>query len=98
MLKNFPQLPVNKNCADKWRENPEHLKKCACLELEVKELYLLFTNSLQNAKENLKKCKCEKSEKVRVSDDNCAWCERCEKSIAVASKKRVIKNRNDPRF
>jgi hypothetical protein len=46
----------------------------------------------------LKECKCEKSEKVRVSSDYYAWCERCEGNISVASKKRVIKNRNDPRF
>ena len=39
-----------------------------------------------------------RSEKFRVSSDDYSWCEKCKKSISVASKKRVIKNRNDPRF
>jgi hypothetical protein len=46
----------------------------------------------------IKECGCEESEKVRVKSDNYAWCEICDKTIAVASKKRVIRNRNDPRF
>jgi hypothetical protein len=49
-------------------------------------------------KKELKKCQCVKSEKFRVESDNWTWCEICEKEIEVASKKRVIKNRNDPRF
>jgi hypothetical protein len=58
----------------------------------------LFSNSLKECQKKLKECKCVKSEKVRVDSDYYAWCERCEESITVASKKRVIKNRNDPRF
>jgi hypothetical protein len=58
----------------------------------------LFTNSLQESQAKLTKCSCQKSKKVRVSNDYYAWCERCEREIAIASKKRVIKNRNDPRF
>jgi hypothetical protein len=98
LLKNFSQLPVNKNCSDQWIKDKDHLNNCDCLEAEAKELYLLFTNSLQKQQELLKKCSCKESEKIRVSDDNYAWCEICEKSISVASKKRVIKNRNDPKF
>ena len=64
----------------------------------MKELYLLFANSLKESKEKLEKCQCKTSEKVRVGDDNYAWCESCEREISVARKKRVIKNRNDPRF
>jgi RNA polymerase-binding transcription factor DksA len=97
-LNNYQCLPVNKKCANKWRENPEHLKNCACLETEAQESYLLFSNSLQKSKEKLKECACETSPKVRISSDNYAWCEKCETSIPVASKKRVIKNRNDPKF
>ena len=48
--------------------------------------------------EKLKNCSCKKSEKFRVSSDDYAWCEKCERVIKVASKKRVIKNRNDPKF
>jgi hypothetical protein len=58
----------------------------------------LFTNSLKKSEEKLRKCRCEISQKVRVSSDDYAWCERCERSISVASKKRVVKNRNDVRF
>ena len=59
---------------------------------------MLFSNSLKEKEEKLKECKCEESEKVRVDSDYYAWCERCERSIMAASKKRVIKNRNDVRF
>jgi len=98
-LENFSQLPVNKNCADKWLKDRNHLNNCQCLEVETKESYLLFTNSLQKSKERLEKeCKCESGSKVRVSSDYYAWCERCGESILAARKKRVIKNRNDPKF
>jgi hypothetical protein len=80
-------------------KDKEHLpNKCACLEREVWELYLLFAGSLREIEEKAKDCQCKENKKVRVDSDNYAWCERCEKSIRVASKKRVIKNRNDPRF
>jgi len=68
------------------------------LEQEAQESYSLFANSLQKSKEKLKECQCETSEKVRVDSDYYAWCEKCGKTITVASKKRVIKNRNDPKF
>lgn len=97
-MDNYRCLPVNYKCADKWLKDKEHLKNCDCLEQESQELYLLFVNSLKRYEEQLKECKCEISEKVRVSSDDYAWCERCEESIPVASKKRVIKNRNDPKF
>lgn len=97
-LENFSRLPVNKNCADKWLKDKKHLENCDCLEIEAQELYLLFSGSLQRYQEQLKDCQCETSEKVRVDSDYYAWCERCEESIMVASKKRVIKNRNDPKF
>ena len=38
------------------------------------------------------------SEKVWINSDYTANCQGCEREISVASKKRVIKNRNDPRF
>ena len=98
-LENYQCLPVNKKCADKWLKDKEHLpNKCDCLEREVQETYLLFANSLKENKEKLEECQCETSPKVRVASDDYTWCGSCDKTIAVASKKRVIKNRNDPRF
>jgi hypothetical protein len=41
-LKNFSQLPVNKNCADQWIKNKRHLEKCVCLEKESKECLKSF--------------------------------------------------------
>jgi len=52
----------------------------------------------EKCQKKLKECQCIKSEKVRIDSDDYAWCEICEGSIPVASKKRVIKNRNDPKF
>ena len=97
-LEKFSQLPVNAKCAKEWLKDREHLDKCDCLEVEVQKLYELFANSLKEMEERLKDCQCKRSEKVRVSSDYYAWCERCEGSIKAASKKRVIKNRNDVRF
>ena len=97
-MEQFRCLPVNAECARKWLKDKEHLRDCRCLEAEAKELAELFIGSLKEMEEKLKDCKCEKSEKFRVSSDYYAWCERCEVSIFAASKKRVIKNRNDPRF
>jgi len=104
-LSKFQCLPVNANCAKEWLKDKEHLKKCACLEQEIhqarqraEEWVKYLAHSLQEKQELLKKCSCQKSEKFRVDSDYYAWCERCEESISVASKKRVIKNRNDPRF
>jgi hypothetical protein len=89
---------VNVECAKKWLKDKEHLKNCRCLEKEAQKLVDLFSNSLRKMEEKLKDCRCETSKKVRVDSDNQTSCERCEKSVAIASKKRVIKNRNDPRF
>jgi hypothetical protein len=98
-LDNYQCLPVNAGCADKWLKDKEHLpNQCACLEKEAQETYLLFANSLREMEEKLRECACEMSEKVRVGSDYYAWCESCDKTIEVASKKRVVKNRNDPRF
>jgi RNA polymerase-binding transcription factor DksA len=97
-LENFSQLLVNADCAREWVKGKEHLKSCNCLEAEVKNLVDLFTGSLKEYHQKLEKCSCKKSEKVRVESDNYAWCDKCGESIPVASKKRVIKNRNDPRF
>lgn len=97
-LENFSCLPVNKNCADQWKKDKNHLNNCDCLEQKVQEIYLLFTNSLQENKEKLVNCSCKKSKKVRVSSDYATNCQGCEREISVASKKRVIKNRNDPKF
>ena len=65
---------------------------------ETQKLVELFTNCLKENKQKLKNCQCKTSEKVRVSSDDYAWCDKCEVGIPAASKKRVIKNRNDPRF
>ncbi len=97
-LEKFQGLPVNKNCAELWIKDKQHLDNCRCLELEAQESYLLFASSLQKIRDKLEKCVCEVSEKIRVSSDDYAWCKKCKKTIAAASKKRVIKNRNDPRF
>jgi hypothetical protein len=97
-LENFSQLPVNAECAKKWLKDKEHLKNCDCLEVEAQKLYELFANSLKEIKEKLKDCRCKTSKRIRVGSDDYAWCERCEGSIFAASKKRVIKNRNDPKF
>lgn len=92
-------LPIDIQCAKQWREDKEHLsEKCGCLERKAQELHEYFTECLERDKEKLEECQCESSEKVRVSSDDYAWCERCEVGISAASKKRVIKNRNDPRF
>lgn len=98
-LEKYDCLPVNKNCADEWRADKQHLKNCDCLEKEARESYLLFTNSLKKNKEKLaKECQCQVNPKVRVGGDDITWCESCQEIIPVASKKRVIKNRNDPKF
>ncbi|CAI2187598.1 6261_t:CDS:2 [Funneliformis geosporum] len=68
------------------------------LKQEAQELQQLFASSLKTKGEKLKNCACKKSEKIRVDSDYYAWCETCGVSIIAASKKRVIKNRNDPRF
>lgn len=97
-LENYGCLPVNYKCAERWLKDKEHLKKCDCLEQEAKEYYLLFSNSLKKMEGKLKECKCKSSSKVRVGSDDYVWCEGCDGTITAASKKRVIKNRNDPRF
>jgi hypothetical protein len=97
-LEKYDCLPVNADCAKKWLKDKEHLKNCECLEKEAKELVELFTSSLKEHRDKLKECECEKSEKLRVDSDYYAWCERCQEPISAASKKRVIKNRNDPKF
>jgi hypothetical protein len=97
-LETYNCLPVNAECAKKWLKDKKHLDNCQCLELEAKGHYLLVNDNLKRSWEKLKDCQCETSPKVRVSNDNYAWCERCEVGIPAASKKRVIKNRNDPRF
>jgi len=97
-LENFLRLPVNAECAIKWLKDSNHLGSCQCLEIEVQKHYSLINDNLKRSWEKLKECKCVKSEKVRVDNDYYAWCEKCERSINVASKKRVIKNRNDPKF
>lgn len=97
-LETYECLPVNTECAREWVKNKQHLESCNCLEIEAKEVYELFSNSLKNIEAKLVKCACEKSQKVRVSSDYFAWCEKCETGISATSKKRVIKNRNDPKF
>jgi hypothetical protein len=97
-LENFLRLPVNKNCAKMWWADKQRLNNCDCLEAETKETYLLFTNSLKRIETQLKDCKCVTSKKVRVSSDYYVRCEICGATVPVASKKRVIKNRNDPKF
>ncbi|CAG8471908.1 14317_t:CDS:2 [Cetraspora pellucida] len=62
----------------------EHLKECDCLEQEAKEHYLLVNDNLKRYQEKLKKCVCEKSEKIRVDSDHFASCEGCQEYIAVA--------------
>ena len=100
-------LPVNADCAREWSEtksaeqwskDQNHLNSCQCLEKETKKLVELFTSSLKEYQEKLAQCFCKTSKKVRVESDYSTACEKCGENIAVASKKRVIKNRNDPRF
>jgi hypothetical protein len=102
-LEKYGCLPVNANCARKWVENKGHLKNCACLEQEAKEIYELFANSLRKMAEKIKECKCELSNKPRTpyySSDNYGYtyCEKCETRIAGAGKHGIIKNRNNPIF
>jgi len=97
-LDTYNCLPANKNCAEKWLKDKQHLNNCACLEQKAKETYELFANSLKEKQEKLEKCACETSEKVRINNDDYTKCESCEETITAASKKRVIKNRNDPKF
>src|SRR3954471_12641105 len=65
-LENYGCLPVNKNCAEQWLKDSNHLNNCQCLERESKETYELFANSLQENKEKLEKCRCEISNKPRT--------------------------------
>ena len=102
-LENFPQLPVNAECAKKWLKDKEHLKNCQCLEVEVQEIYLLFVNSLKRYQKKLKECQCETSTKVRVdyldsAGSGWTYCEKCEARIESAGHHGVIKNRNSPSF
>lgn len=97
-LENFLRLPVNKRCVNEWKLHKGHLKECECLEVEARERYLLINDNLTILSERLRDCSCESSAKIRTDSDDWVWCERCERSIKAASKKRVIKNRNDPRF
>jgi hypothetical protein len=97
-LENYGCLPVNAECARKWLKDRNHLNNCQCLEIEAQKHCSLVNENLKRSQEKLKECQCVESEKIRVSSDYYAWCEKCEESILVASKKRVIKNRNDPRF
>lgn len=102
-LENFSQLPVNKNCADKWLKDKEHLSNCTCLEKETRETCSLFTNSLKKDKEVLSRCKCEASNKPRTPYYDSAnygytYCEKCKVKIKGAGKMGIIKNRNDPKF
>jgi len=90
-LEKFQGLPVNKNCAELWIKDKQHLDNCQCLELEAQESYLLFTSSLPKIREKLEKCVCEISEKVRVDSDDYTWCEKCKKTITVASKRKKFR-------
>ncbi|KLL05222.1 MAG: hypothetical protein MRERV_3c030 [Mycoplasmataceae bacterium RV_VA103A] len=97
-LENYGCLPVNNNCADEWLRDKGHLENCRCLEAEARKLYSLVKDNLRRYQEKLKDCQCKISEKVRVDDDHWTSCESCGEGLAVASKKRVIRNRNDPKF
>lgn len=102
-LEVYQGLPVNAECAREWLKDKEHLKSCQCLEREAQENYLLFSNSFQKTKEELEKCRCEISEKVRVDyldSEGSGWiyCEKCEGTIESAGHHGIIKNRNDPKF
>jgi hypothetical protein len=99
-LERYHNLPIDAECARKWLKNKQHLpNNCACLEQKAQEIYLLFANSLKKNKEKLaKECQCQVNPKVRVGGDDITWCESCQEVIPVAKKKRVIKNRNDPKF
>jgi len=97
-LDKYGCLPVNAECAKKWIKDKKHLDNCQCLEIEAQKHYSLVNDSLKRSQERLKECQCETSSKIRISSDYYAWCDKCAGSITVASKKRVIKNRNDPRF
>jgi hypothetical protein len=104
-LEDYQSLPVNADCAGKWRADKQHLPNtCYCLEREAKESYLLFANSLKEKREKLEKeCKCEISNKPRTPYYDSAnygytYCENCESKIKGAGKMGVIKNRNDPKF
>ena len=82
-MEKYRRLPINADCARKWLKDSQHLDNCQCLEIEAQEIYLLFSNSLKENREKFEKeCQCVKSEKVRVSSDNYAWCDRCENSIS----------------
>jgi hypothetical protein len=92
-------LPIDIQCAQLWHSDPEHLSNsCDCLKRKAKENFFYFSQRWREMKKELRKCRCVRSEKFRVEDDYYAWCDICETGIKAASKKRVVKNRNDPRF
>lgn len=102
-MDNYQCLPVNAECANKWLKDKEHLKNCACLEIEVQSLVDLFTSSLKEKEKKLKKCRCETSTKVRIdyldsAGSGWTYYEKCEVRIGSAGHHGVIKNRNDPQF
>jgi hypothetical protein len=94
---------VNAECARKWLKDKEHLKDCDCLEIEAQSLVELFTGSLKEKQEKLKKCQCETNPKTRtpyydISNYGYTYCEKCEERITGAGKHGVIKNRNSSQF
>jgi hypothetical protein len=97
-LEKFQCLPVNADCAREWAKDRNHLASCQCLEIEAEKHYSLVNENLKVSRTKFRECQCVKSKKVRVSGDYYAWCDICEEGIKAASKKRVVKNRNDPRF
>ena len=102
-LTKFQCLPVNAECAREWLKGKNHLNNCRCLEQETQRLVELFTSSLKEYQQRLKKCKCEVSSKMRTpyydtSNYGYTYCEKCEIEIKGAGKHGVIKNRNDPKF
>lgn len=97
-MEKFRVRPVDVYCAEFWRADPNHLPpNCGCLERRARELAELFTKSLQRLQAEMKNCTCEVSKKTRT-DFEWTKCENCEKRLDAASKKRFIKNRNDPQF
>ena len=97
-MEKYQVHPVDFKCAEQWLTNPHHLPpNCGCFEQKARETAELFSSAWERLQKQIKNCSCQRSPKTRT-DFEWTECENCGQRLNTARKKRVIKNRNDPRF